>query len=203
MRFLRDPWLGSLLLGGHDITISSSSAPARFFFLSETMFLFRPDEDQGNSGRNVVSDKGLCWCWWRGNDNIRDPCFGTHFDMRCVNKKNQKLINFKFNFRILLFECTQDLSRRPTLTSNVGIQCRPTLASNVWRIFGMKRSCNFWQTFSLAYTSIHKRERVRLPYNKTLSCKKNELSCFIVRRSNLSPDIVLRVSLAYHSRWRP
>ena len=27
---------------------------------------FRPDEDQGNPGRNVVSDKKVCRCWGRG-----------------------------------------------------------------------------------------------------------------------------------------
>ena len=55
-------WTGSLLLG-HDNTNSSPSAPAHFS--SETTFRpglpwsssGRPDEDQGNPGRNVVSDK--------------------------------------------------------------------------------------------------------------------------------------------------
>ena len=27
---------------------------------------FRPDEDQDNPGRNIVSDKKVCWCWGRG-----------------------------------------------------------------------------------------------------------------------------------------
>ena len=32
----------------------------------------RPDEDQGNPGRNVVFDKKVCWCWGKGTSNRRD-----------------------------------------------------------------------------------------------------------------------------------
>ena len=49
---------GSLLLGSHDITISSPSAPVHFFVRDDvsrrrSFCSFRPDEDQGNPGRNV------------------------------------------------------------------------------------------------------------------------------------------------------
>ena len=33
---------------------------------SDSFCSFRPDDDQGNPGRNVVSDKKVCWCWGRG-----------------------------------------------------------------------------------------------------------------------------------------
>ena len=56
------------------ITITSRSAPAHFFVRGNVstridpglrqvvFFFFQPDEDQGSPGRNVVSDKKVCWC---------------------------------------------------------------------------------------------------------------------------------------------
>ena len=46
----------------HTFLSEMSFRPGLPWSSSASFCSFRPDEDQGNPGRNVVSDKKVCWC---------------------------------------------------------------------------------------------------------------------------------------------